>query len=232
MHARADPVAGEVPVIDAVGPNRGDRRAVDRLQAAGEKVGRDLRRALDAACADDVEELGREFRKEGADAAAGDNDRAASAEVKRKLPHPVEVDLQAGEEDQIVATIPGNVERPVPVLVVQADVEPVLADQRGDVQAADRLHDVTRPALVAPRPQMGAHDKGLQLGAPAPSVPRRVLRRVEHREPLRFPIAPMSLPCPASDRKATTRTRQARQAMPVNLTYSRRRPAFFLRPSP
>src|SRR5271157_33539 len=114
---------------------------VDRLHTAGDKVGGDIGRALDAARANDVEELGRELRKQGANASSRDDDGAVAPEMKRQLPHPVEIDLQPGEKDEVVPAALGHIERSVPILMMEADIEIVLIDQRRNVQAADRLHD-------------------------------------------------------------------------------------------
>ena len=127
------------------------RRSIDRLERSPQVVGDDVLHAVDAAGADDVEESGGELRERGADASARDDGGAAAAKEIRELAHAVEVRLQAGQEHQVVSRAARRIERPVPVLVVQAHVEVPRVDQGADVQAGDRLHEVARCAACRGR---------------------------------------------------------------------------------
>src|SRR5258706_2411918 len=151
MEQRIDAALTEQAVGDrkcgkAVGP-----RPVDGLEGSLQVVRHDFPDTVDAARADDVEEARGEFGKSGADAAARDHRRAAAAKVKGELSHAVEVGLQPGQEHQVVARAACRIERPVPVLVVQAHVEVPRVDERADMQAVDRLHEVARAPLVTAR---------------------------------------------------------------------------------
>ena len=98
VHDRVDAASREVGIIHRVRRDAADVGPVNRLEIAPKEIVRDVPRALDAAGADDVEKLRRKLRKRRADAPARNHHRAASLEEVGKLPHPVEVRLQAGEK--------------------------------------------------------------------------------------------------------------------------------------
>ena len=58
-----------------------------------------------------------------------------------------------------------NLKWAMPVLMVHANVENRLVDERGDVQAGDRLHQVGGSSLVPSWPKMGAHHQRSRFGS-------------------------------------------------------------------
>src|SRR5262249_7533987 len=133
---------GEKTIVERVGGNAGNGRSVDRLERAGQKIRDDPGNAVHTASAHGIEKLRRKFRKRRADAASGHHDGPAAAEVKGELAQPVEIDLQPGEENEVVSTAVDNLKWTMPVLMVQANVENRLVDERPDGQTGDRLHQV------------------------------------------------------------------------------------------
>ena len=82
--------------------------------------------------------------------------------------------LQPGQEgDRVTASVP-RLERTMPILVMQCDVEPFGIDQRGDMQARQRLHKMFGAPFGSTRPQMRANHDGVQPAAHQnPSIQRR-----------------------------------------------------------
>ena len=80
MHRHLDAGLLHEPMVERVVADAMLRRAIDGFERAGLVVAHHVGDALDAACADHVEILLREFRKKGADAAASDHQRAGTPE--------------------------------------------------------------------------------------------------------------------------------------------------------
>ncbi len=123
------------------------------------EIGDDLPHAVDAAGADRVEKLCRELGKHRANAAAGDDRGPGPSEKIRKLSHPIEVWLQPRQENQVILFRLKGIERAMPVLVIQADIESLRVDQRRDMKPAYWLHHIARTPLDPARPQMCADYK-------------------------------------------------------------------------
>ena len=101
MHAGIDIVPRKQRVVDLVGFDMRDRRAIDRLERPRQVVLEDVRNAVDATGADRVEEFGRELGERGADAAAGNHRGTVAPKEVGELAHPVEIRLQSREEYNI-----------------------------------------------------------------------------------------------------------------------------------
>jgi hypothetical protein len=80
-------------------------------------------------------------------------------EFRNELPHAVEIGLQAGQENKIVFFTLKGIERTMPVFMVQTDIETLGVNERSDMKAAYRLHNVAGSPLDMPRSKMRANDK-------------------------------------------------------------------------
>ncbi|MCX7899298.1 MAG: hypothetical protein N2444_04310 [Methylocystis sp.] len=84
---------GEKSVISGVRANVVGWRSINPLQFSMKVIVDDFAHAVHGADGDDIEKPRGEFRKQGTNAAARDDGRAASLEEERKLAHPVEINL-------------------------------------------------------------------------------------------------------------------------------------------
>jgi hypothetical protein len=180
VEQRIDAAPDKQSVVDRVGRDAVDRRAIDRLERSAQVIRHDVPHAVDAAGADDVEEPGGELGKRRANASASHDGGAAAAKEIRELAHAVEVGLESREEHQVVSRTACGIERSVPVLVVQAHVEVPLVDEGADMEAGNRLHEISRPPLVAAGAQVRADDQCPSSRLCRSRVARRATRRTPH----------------------------------------------------
>ncbi|MGO4667306.1 hypothetical protein AB4Z40_26310 [Bosea sp. 2YAB26] len=158
MRARIDAAFAQKAIIDRVVGDLCNRRAVDWSERAGQIIVNDISDAIDAAGADDIEELLSEFREKRAYAPAGNDRRSTASEMIGELPQSIEVGLKPREEYEVVLVAMCRVEWAVPVFMIKHDIKSLCIDQCSNMQTCDRLHEMRRAPFVATRPKMGAND--------------------------------------------------------------------------
>ena len=97
--------------------------SIERLRRTGLIVAHHVGHGLDPAGANHVKEPARKFGKQRADASASDHERSGASEEERQLPHPVEIHLQSGQEnDGVLAEADrGGIKRPAPHFMIERD---------------------------------------------------------------------------------------------------------------
>jgi len=180
MDAGADSAPGKQAVVDCIERDMHRGRTVNGFKFAPFEIGDDLSHAVHPTGAYGIEKLRRELRKHRANAAAGDDFGPSPPEKIGELSHPIEVWLQPSQENEVILFCLKGIEGAMPVLVVQTDVESLRIDQRCDMQAAYRLHDIARPPFDSTGPEMCADYKSALFfcadGKETVQMPRLTLR--------------------------------------------------------